>query len=96
MTTKEIIDEFAKLIVSDNEYTLNEMKKMLEGVYKSKSEKVKNCYFIFVYSFIKVYEHLQPYFLIFVNMPYENDKGLLYIIFILDITKELIIIMYII
>jgi len=39
MTTKEIIDEFAKLIVSDNEYTLKEMKQMLEEVYKSKSEK---------------------------------------------------------
>jgi len=38
MTTKEIIDEFAKLIVSDNEYTLKEMKKILEEVYKSKSE----------------------------------------------------------
>jgi len=39
MTTKDIIDEFAKLIVSDNEYTLKEMKQMLEEVYKSKSEK---------------------------------------------------------
>lgn len=39
MTTREIIDEFTILINIENEYTLHEMKKILETVYKSKTEK---------------------------------------------------------
>ena len=34
-----IIDEFTILINIENEYTLHEMKKILETVYKSKTEK---------------------------------------------------------